>query len=103
VPGDSEAGDAAWRSELDSMLAEASRLDRSSLSEADGVTLGCRLENIAGELRDLDVRLIEHTVSAMPFSGPAALLATTARTALADEEAAADHLERVRASGAWID
>jgi uncharacterized protein (DUF885 family) len=103
VPNDSEAGEAAWRSELDSMLAEASRLDRSSLSEADDVTLGCLLENLAQELRDLDARLIEHTVTAMPFTGPAVLLATAARTILPDERAAADYLERLRAGGGWID
>ena len=39
----------------------------------------------------------------MPFSGPAVLFATAARTVLADEHDAVDYLERLRASGTWID
>ena len=39
----------------------------------------------------------------MPFSGPAVLFAIAARTVLADEQAAADYLERLRAGGTWID
>jgi uncharacterized protein (DUF885 family) len=101
VPDDSEAGEAAWRGELDSILAEANRL--TPVTDADRITLACLRENLAEELRDLDVRLIEHTVSAMPFSGPAVLLATAARTPLVDERAARDYLERLRSSGTWID
>jgi uncharacterized protein (DUF885 family) len=103
VPDDGEAGEASRRSELESTLVEADRLELASLSEPAGITLACLRENVAGELRDLDVRLIEHTVTAMPFSGPAELLATAARTVLADEQAAADYLERLRAAGTWID
>ncbi len=103
VPDDSEAGEAAWRSELASMLADARRLERSQSTEADSITLGCLVENIDQELRELDSRLIEHDVSAMPFTGPAVLLATAARTVVADEQAAADYLERLRRSGEWVD
>ncbi len=103
VPDDGEAGEASRRSELESTLVEADRLELASLSEPAGITLACLRENVAGELRDLDVRLIEHTVTAMPFSGPAELLATAARTMLVDERAAADYLERLRAAGTWID
>jgi uncharacterized protein (DUF885 family) len=103
VPDASEAGDAAWRSELESVRAETERLDTATLSETDAVTLACVREYVADELRDLDVRLVEHTVTAMPFSGPAVLLATAARTVLADERAAADYLERLRGAGTWID
>jgi uncharacterized protein (DUF885 family) len=103
VPDDSEAGEASRRTELESTLAEADRLEPSRLSEADAITLACLRENIAGELRDLDVRLIEHTVTAMPFSGPPEFLATAARTLLPDERAAHDYLERLRAGGTWID
>jgi uncharacterized protein (DUF885 family) len=39
----------------------------------------------------------------MPFSGPAVLLATAARTVVADEQAAAAYIERLRRSGEWID
>ena len=37
------------------------------------ITLGRPVENINAELGDLDARVIEHTVTAMPFSGPAVL------------------------------
>jgi uncharacterized protein (DUF885 family) len=103
VPDDSEAGEAAWRSELDSTLARADRLDRSPLSNADDVTLGCLREYLAQEVRGLDARLIEHTVTPMPFSGPAVLFSIAARTLLVDERAAADYVERLRAGGTWID
>jgi uncharacterized protein (DUF885 family) len=103
VPDDSEAGDAARRTELEPVLIEADELDGSALSEADRVTLACLRENVAQELRGLDVALIEHTVTAMPFSGPAVFLATATRTVLPDERAAADYLERLRAGGTWID
>ena len=103
VPDDSEAGEAVWRGELEAVLAESNLVDPSRLSDADGVTLGCLLENVAQELRGLDARLMEHTVTAMPFSGPAVLFATAARTVLADEHDAVDYLERLRASGTWID
>ena len=74
-----------------------------SSSEADAITLGCLVENVGQELRELDARLIEHSVTAMPFSGPAVFLATAARTVVADPQAAADYLERLRRSGDWID
>ena len=85
------------------MRGEVDRVDESSLSEPDAITLGCLRENLAQELRHLDARLIEHTVSAMPFSGPAVLLATMARTVLVDAQAAENYLERLRGGGTWID
>src|ERR1700733_7168907 len=103
VPDDSEAGEAAWRAELESVLAQAQGVDQAELSEADAITLGCLVENVGQEVRDLDARLIEHTVTAMPFSGPAVLFAVAARTVIGDPRAAADYLERLRASGGWID
>ena len=103
VPDASEAGDAARRSELELVRAETERLDPSTLSEADAITLGCLREYIEEEMRGLDVRLVEHTVTAMPFGGPAVLLATAARTILADERAAADYLERLRGGATWVD
>jgi len=103
VPDDTEAGEAARRAELESVLADARRFEPSSLSDPNAVTLGCLVENVGQELRELDARLIEHTVTAMPFSGPAVLLATAARTVVADEQAAADYTERLRRSGEWID
>ena len=103
VPDDSEAGDAAWRGELESMRADARRFEQLPLAEADAITLGCLVENIDQEVRDLDSRLLDHDVSAMPFTGPAVLLATAARTLVGDERAAADYLERLRRGGEWVD
>jgi uncharacterized protein (DUF885 family) len=103
VPDDSEAGEAGWRGELESLLTDARRLEQPQLSEADAITLACLIENIHQELRELDAGLIEHAVTAMPFSGPAVLLATAARTVMVDAQAAADYLERLRRSGEWID
>ena len=103
VPDDSEEDEAAWRAELESMLADAGRVDPSALSEADAVTLGCLVENVGQELLDLDARLIEHTVSAMPVGGAPVFLAIAARTVVPDAQAAADYLERLRRGGGWID
>jgi uncharacterized protein (DUF885 family) len=103
VPDATELGETARRVELESVLAEAGRFEPSSLSDADAVTLGCLIENVGQELREFDAGLIEHTVTAMPFSGPAELLATAARTVIADEQAAAAYVERLRRSGEWID
>src|SRR3984885_7289866 len=102
VPDDSETGEAAWRAELESVLVQAQGLDEAELSEADAITLDCLVANIGQELRDLDARLIEHTVTAMPFSGPAVLLSTAARTLIPDGRAAADYLERLSRSGGPI-
>ncbi|HTX07976.1 MAG TPA: DUF885 domain-containing protein [Solirubrobacteraceae bacterium] len=103
VPDDSEAGEAAWQDELGSVLAQVRRTDEAHLSEADEITLGCLVENVGEEQRDLDARLIEHTVTAMPFGGPAVLFAIAARTVIGDPQAAGDYLERLRAGGGWID
>jgi uncharacterized protein (DUF885 family) len=103
VSDDSEAGEAARRAELESVLVDAGRIDASQLSEADAVTLGCLVENIHQELRDLDAQLIEHTVTAMPVGGPPVLLGIAARTVIADAQAAEDYLERLRRSGGWLD
>jgi len=103
VPDDSEAGEAAWRAELELVLSDARRVDQAELPEPDTITLGCLVANVGQELRDLDARLIEHTVTAMPFSGPAVLLASAARAVIGDAQAAADYVERLRRSGEWID
>ena len=103
VPDDSEAGADAWRAELETTLAGARRLEEHGVDGADAVTLGCLVESVEHELRELDARLVEHTVTAMPFSGPAVLLATAARTVLPGGEAAAAYLARLRRSGGWID
>lgn len=51
----------------------------------------------------VDSKALEHTVTPMPFSGPAGLLAVAARTVIADVAAARDYLERLQQSGRWID
>ncbi|MGH9291229.1 MAG: DUF885 domain-containing protein [Acidimicrobiales bacterium] len=103
APDDSEAGDAARRSQLEASLTAAGRLDTSELSLEDSVTLGCVVEDAAAELAALDSKALEHTVSAMPYSGPAVLMATAARTILIDPGAAADYLARLRGGAGWID
>jgi uncharacterized protein (DUF885 family) len=103
VPDDSEAGDEAWRSAVSSVAAAASRLRGTEMSVDDAVTLGCLAESAAQELAALDSAPLDHTVTAMPFSGPATLLAVAARTVLGDAAAASDYLERLRRSGGWID
>jgi uncharacterized protein (DUF885 family) len=103
VPDESEEGETVRRAELESVLAEASRFEGAELSEADAVTLGCLIENVNQELLDLDTRLIEHTVTAMPVAGPPVFLAIAARTVIGDPRGAADYLERLRRSGLWLD
>lgn len=103
VADESEEGEAARRAELESVLADLDRLDPLELSDADAVTLGCLVENVHQELTDIDARLIEHTVSAMPIGGPPLLLGLAARSVIADARAADDYLERLRRSGQWLD
>src|SRR5581483_6598554 len=103
VPDDSEEGEAARRAELESTLADVRSFDVSRLSEADAVTIGCLVENVGQELRDIDARLVEHTVSAMPVGGPPAFLGIAARTVIADAQAADDYIERLRRGGGWLD
>ena len=103
LPDDSEEAEAARRAELESVLEEAARIDRSGLSEPDAITLGCLVENVNQEILDLDARLIEHTVTAMPVTGPPVLLGIAARTVIADAQAAADYIARLRRSGEWLD
>jgi uncharacterized protein (DUF885 family) len=103
VPDESEEGEAARRAELESTLADLDAFDPAQLSEADAVTLGCLVENVHQELRDIDARLIEHTVSAMPVGGPPVLLGLAARAIISDPKAADDYLERLHRSGEWLD
>jgi uncharacterized protein (DUF885 family) len=103
VSDDSEEGEAARRAELEAVLADLDGFDPAKLSEAEAVTFGCLVENVHQELRDIDARLIEHTVSAMPVGGPPILLGLAARTVITDVGAADDYLERLRRSGDWLD
>ncbi len=103
VPDASEAGDQSWRSTVEDVLLEAQRHDHVELSGPDSVTLGCLVGLAEQEMADLDSAASEYVVTAMPFSGPAQLLAVAARTILTDPEAASDYLARLRASGPLID
>jgi len=103
VPDASEAGDDSWRAVVEAVLSETQRFEGVELTDADAVTLGCLVGHAQQELAELDSAAGEHVVTAMPFSGPAELLAVAARTVLPDSRAADDYLTRLRLSGAWID
>ena len=69
----------------------------------DAVTLDVIRATCDRYRRSIAVRMPEFTVTAMPFAGPPTVFAILARTALADPQAAADYLTRVKASADWID
>jgi uncharacterized protein (DUF885 family) len=103
VPDDSEVGEDEWRAVVADVLSDAESVDRTALSEPDRITLGCLIETADRELVGIDLAAAEHTVTSMPFAGPAVLFAVAARTVLGDAQAAADYVQRLRASGTWID
>ncbi|HET9691984.1 MAG TPA: DUF885 domain-containing protein [Acidimicrobiales bacterium] len=103
VPDASEAGADAWRSQVDDLAAAAEAVDAAALTEPDAVTMGVLTEHLGQERAALDEAAEEYTVSAMPFSGPAALLAVLARTVLVDQAAADDFVTRLRRSGTYLD
>src|SRR5580700_1057386 len=103
VPDESEAGEQAWRAEVEQFLAEAGAIARDQLTPADAVTLDCTTEAAAQELAIIDSAPAEHTVTPMPYAGPATLLAVAARTVLVDPAAAEAYLTRLRRGGAWLD
>lgn len=70
---------------------------------ADRVTLGVVRGVCASRVLALANASDEYTVTAMPITGPPALLAAAARTVLVDARAATDYLTRLRAAPAWID
>jgi uncharacterized protein (DUF885 family) len=103
LPDESEAGQQAWRAEVERFGGEAAAITPGSLSPADAVTLGCVREAGAHELDGIDMARAEHTVTAMQFAGPATFLAVAARTVLVNPEAAEAFLTRLRGSGTWFD
>ncbi len=103
VPDESEEGRQAWRAEVGRFLGEAEAIERGQLSPADAVTLDCTVEAATQELETIDLALAEHTVTAMPYAGPAAFLAVAARTVLVDPAAAEAYLTRLRRGGGWFD
>jgi uncharacterized protein (DUF885 family) len=103
LPDESEAGQQAWRAEVERFGGEAAAITPGPLSPADAVTLGCVREAGAHELDGIDMARAEHTVTAMQFAGPATFLAVAARTVLVNPEAAEAFLTRLRGSGTWFD
>jgi uncharacterized protein (DUF885 family) len=103
VPDESEEGTQAWRAEVAQFLREADAIAPDPLTPAEAVTLDCAREAAAQELAIIDMARAEHTVTAMQYAGPAALLALTARTVLVDPAAAEAYLIRLRRSAGWLD
>jgi uncharacterized protein (DUF885 family) len=103
VPDESEEGQQAWRAEVEQFLREADAIARGQLTPADAVTLDCTKEAVTREREMIDLAWTDYTVTAKPYAGPAAFLATAARTVLTDPAAAEAYLTRLRRSGAWID
>jgi uncharacterized protein (DUF885 family) len=103
VPDESEEGRQAWRAEIQQFLREAGAIERGQLTPADAVTLDCTKAAATQELEIIDLAPAEYTVTAMQYTGPAALLAVAARTVLVDPAAAEAYLARLRRSGTWLD
>ena len=103
VPDESEAGEQAWRAEIDGFLTEAGDVDRTQLSREDAVTLDCIIEAATQEQESIDSARLEYTVTAKHYAGPALLFAIAARTVLLDDAAANAYLTRLRRSGGWLD
>ena len=103
VPDESEEGGQAWRAEVGQFLREAEAIARDQLTPADAVTLDCTKEAATQELASIDSARAEHTVTAMPYTGPPNFLSLAARTVLVDPAAAEAYLTRLRRSGIWLD
>src|SRR3954447_19502160 len=101
VPDASRVAEDSLAADLAGLGAEASAL--SSEDSADAVTLEVVQAVCERQRQLLENRSVEYTVTAMPLTGPPALLGTLARTVLPDRQAAADYLERVKGSAAWLD
>ena len=103
LPDESQEGTQSWRAEVAEFVREADAIAPEPLTPAEAVTLDCAREAAAAELAIIDMARAEHTVTAMQYAGPAALLAVTARTVLVDPAAAEAYLIRLRRSGGWLD
>jgi uncharacterized protein (DUF885 family) len=103
VPDDSEAGDQAWKAEVQGFLARLDQIDGSDLSLEDRITMGVLRSAAEQEIDVIESAALEHTVSAMPFADPASFLAVAARTVLVDRDAADSYVTRLEGAGHWID
>ncbi|HEX3336930.1 MAG TPA: DUF885 domain-containing protein [Jatrophihabitans sp.] len=101
VPDATAAGEARLAAELATVATQAGSVVAEGA--ADAVTLDVVRATCERRLRAISIKPDEFTVSAMPISGPPALFAVLARTVLPDTKAAADYLERVKASADWMD
>jgi uncharacterized protein (DUF885 family) len=101
VPDPSAAAEDRLASDLATIATQARSV--TTEDDADAVTLDVVTATCDRRRRLIESRWSECTVTAMPIAGPPALFAVLAQTALADAQAAADYVQRVRASGAWID
>ncbi|HVU91442.1 MAG TPA: DUF885 domain-containing protein [Jatrophihabitans sp.] len=101
VPDPSPAAEEALVGDLEQFGRRAG--DVRADTAADAVTLDVVRATCANRVQALAVRSAEFTVTAMPFSGPPALLAVLARTVLPDAEAAGDYLQRVKGAAGWLD
>ncbi|MDT4926590.1 MAG: hypothetical protein QOG01_4303 [Pseudonocardiales bacterium] len=101
VPDATAAGEERLAADLNTVAAQAA----SVVAEdgADAVTLDVVRATCERRGRAISIKPDEFTVSAMPISGPPALFAVLARTVLPDTQAAADYLERLKASVDWMD
>lgn len=103
MPDDSDEGEERRRRALGSFLSEADGIEGGGVAAEESVTLGCLRGQALQELAELDSAPLEHTVTPMPFAGPASFLATAARTVLTSDEDARSYLGRLQASGEWLD
>lgn len=69
VPDESEAGDQAWRAEVEQFIREADAIAPGQLTSADAVTLDCTKEAATQELEIIELARVEHTVTAMQYTG----------------------------------
>jgi uncharacterized protein (DUF885 family) len=102
VPDASIEADTQLRQDIETLVADVAALDAATLSTADRVTLDCVVDTAERALLDIDASLIDLTVTAMPIEGAPVLLAVSARTLLADPQAATDYLTRLRAAAGWL-
>lgn len=101
VPDPSAAAEQRLAADLTAIAAQAA--GTTADEPDDAVTLEVVRATCDRHQKMIESRWSEHTVTAMPFAGPPALFAILARTSLADPQAAADYLTRVKASAGWID
>jgi uncharacterized protein (DUF885 family) len=101
VPDPSRAAEDALDADLAAMADQAAGLTATDAAEA--ATLAVVQATCDRRRNSLAMRPAEFTVTAMPVSGPPALLAVLARTSLADAQAAGDYLERLRGSAGWVE